>query len=200
MPLHPLELSITPGAWPAFRVRRKNKKFLALSKQILERDYETCQFCGFQASDYQEVVNLDRDYRRNTRENMITACCFCAQCHFIDGIGGEQFGGGNLIYLPEMTQPEINSLCHVLFCAIANKTGYRESAQNLYRSFKFRAQHVEESYGKGASDPGVLVRMMMETNMDAPDKQVAILKDLRLLPSRAKFKEQIEHWARTANG
>ncbi len=78
---------------------------------------------------------------------------FCSQCYFLESVGVGGYGGGNLIYLPELTQAELNSLCHVLFCAISNDTGYKNSAQTIYRSFKFRTEAVEEKFGEGTSDP-----------------------------------------------
>lgn len=67
---------------------------------------------------------------------------------FIESVGVGGYGGGTLVYLPELSQAELNSLCHVLFCAITNDTGYKSSAQNIYRGFKFRSQMVEEKFGE----------------------------------------------------
>ena len=71
---------------------------------------------------------------------MITACCFCTQCLFLQAVGLDEMGGGQLIYLPEISQADLNSFCHVLFCAMENNTGYQDSAQSIYRSLKFRSQ------------------------------------------------------------
>ena len=86
---------------------------------------------------------------------MATSCCFCTQCLFLEAVGKNDYGGGTVIYLPEITQVELNGLCHVLFCAIANATNYRADAQTIYRSFKLRAQPVEEQIGEGMSNPNI---------------------------------------------
>ncbi len=106
--------------------------------------------------------------------------------------------GGTLIYLPELSQPELNSLCHVLFCAITNDTGYKSSAQNIYRSFKFRSQIVEEKYGEGTSDPAIFGQLIIDSNITSKDVSESLFKNIRLLPSRAKFRKQIERWAASA--
>jgi intracellular multiplication protein IcmJ len=127
-----------------------------------------------------------------------TSCCFCAQCFFIESVGVGGYGGGTLIYLPELTQAELNSLCHVLFCAITNDTGYKNSAQTIYRSFKFRAQIVEDKFGEGTSDPSIFGHLLIDSGPIKDENMAEIFKNIRLLPSRAKFRKQIEHWAASA--
>jgi len=195
---HELQLRAQPGVWRLFATRREDPKFKEFMKKVFERDDYVCQFCGFQAHDFQEVVNLDHDYKHNTLSNMVTSCVFCAQCMFLESVGAGDFGGGTLIYLPEVSQTELNSFCHVLFCAMANDTGYKGTAQSIYRSFKFRYQLVEKEFGEGSSDPAVFGQLLADNPSVTPDKMRSMLKDIRLLPSRAKFKKQIEHWAVTA--
>lgn len=194
MPFHPLQLDAKSGNWRLFAARKADPAFRKFSEKVWQRDNYTCQFCGFQARIYQEIVNLDRNYRNNKIDNLTTACCFCTQCLFLEAVGKSDYGGGTLIYLPEMTQPELDGLCHVLFCAIANATNYRADAQSVYRSLKLRAQPVEEKLGEGMSQPAVLGQLLIET--DTPSE--IILQDLRLLPSRSKFNQQIEDWAKAA--
>jgi len=39
---------------------------------------------------------------------------------FLESVGVGGYGGGALVYIPEIEQVELNVLCHVLFCAITN--------------------------------------------------------------------------------
>ncbi len=196
--MHELQLAVNLMGWRIFIRRREDKAFLPVVEKIMLRDSYTCQYCGFQAKEYQEIVNADGNYANNKFSNLLTACCFCAQCLFIESIALDEMGGGQLIYLPEMTQAEVNSFCHVLFCAMGNGTGYQESAQSIYRSFKFRSQPIENKYGAGTSNPSVLGQLILEYQASHPDSGSAILKDLRLLPSYTKFKVQLEAWAAAA--
>lgn len=193
-----LQLAVNLMGWRIYIRRRDDKAFLPVAEKILLRDSYTCQFCGFQAKEYQEIVNADGNYANNKFSNLITSCCFCAQCLFIESIALDEMGGGQLIYLPEMTQAEVNSFCHVLFCAMGNGTGYQDSAQSIYRSFKFRSQPIENKYGAGTSNPAVLGQLILERQAKHPDSKRNILKDLRLLPSYTKFKVQLEAWAAAA--
>jgi intracellular multiplication protein IcmJ len=193
-----LKLLATPGSWRLYSARKVDERFKSYEQKVLQRDRYTCQFCGFQARLFQEVVNLDNNYSNNKLPNLVTACCFCAQCFFIESVGVGGYGGGTLIYLPELTQTELNSLCHVLFCAITNDTGYKSSAQNIYRGFKFRSQLVEEKFGEGTSDPAIFGQLMIDAGVNDEERRSQLFKNILLLPSRAKFRKQIEKWAASA--
>ncbi len=190
-----IQLKASAGAWRLYSARQADPRFKAFQKKVFERDQFTCRFCGFQARELQEVINLDGNYTHNKLSNLATSCCFCAQCFFIESVGVGGYGGGSLIYLPELLQSELNSLCHVLFCAITNDTGYKSTAQSIYRSLKFRTQPVEEKFGEGSSDPAVFGRLLIDSGYVDRDESDSIFRDVRLLPSRAKFRKQIEKWA-----
>lgn len=193
-----LKLMATPGSWRLYSARKVDERFKAHELKVFQRDKYTCQFCGFQARLYQEIVNVDCNYNNNRMSNLVTACCFCAQCFFMESVGVGGYGGGTLIYLPEMTQAELNSMCHVLFCAITNDTGYKSSAQDIYRSFKFRSQIVEDKFGEGTSDPAIFGQLMIDAGVKDEKVRSQLMNNIRLLPSRAKFRMQIEKWAASA--
>jgi intracellular multiplication protein IcmJ len=196
--MHKLELAVNLTGWRIYMRRREDKAFLPVAKRIYERDNYTCQYCGFQAKEYQEIINLDGNYTNNKTSNMVTACCFCSQCFFLETIGLDEMGGGQLIFAPEMLQADVNSFCHVLFCAMGNGTGYQESAQAVYRGLKFRSQIIENKFGPGTSNPATFGQMILEYKFNNPEETVDILKDIRLLPSYTKFKVQLDAWAAAA--
>lgn len=196
--MHELELAVNLAGWRIFVRRKQDKAFLPVQQRVFDRDVYTCQYCGFQAKEYQEVVNADGNYNNNKLSNMLTACCFCSQCLFLQAVGIDEMGGGQLIYLPEMTQGDLNSFCHVLFCAMENNTGYQTSAQSIYRSLKFRSQIVENKFGSGTSNPSVMGQILIEYKEQVPDAKIDILKHLRLLPSHAKFRIQLDAWSKAA--
>jgi intracellular multiplication protein IcmJ len=190
-----ITLQATPNAWRLYASRQADPLFQEYAKRVFERDQYTCMFCGFRAIAYQEVINLDGNYTNNKLENLVTACCFCSQCFFLESVGVGGYGGGTLIYLPELTQAELNSLCHVLFCAINNDTGYKINAQTIYLNLKMRAQDIENKFGEGSSDPSTFGHLLIDTNASALQSYTDLMSGIRLLPSRAKFRQQIETWA-----
>ena len=194
-----LQLAVNLSGWRIFIRRKEDKAFLPVANKIYERDNYTCQYCGFQARRFQEVVNLDGNYTNNKFSNMITACCFCTQCLFLESVGVDEMGGGQVIYLPEMSQPDLDSFCHVLFCAMGNGTGYQDTAQAIYRSLKFRSQPVENKFGSGTSNPSALGQLFLEYQGSKHAAKIKdILTNLRLLPSYTKFKTQLDAWAEDA--
>ena len=195
MTKHELSIVAVPGAWRLYSARKADPKFQEIANKILNRDNYTCQYCGFKASRYQEVINIDSDYSNNSLNNMITACIFCSQCFFVESVGVGGYGGGTLIYMPEMNQAELNAMCHVLFCSITNDSGYKITAQSIYKSLRERAEAVEKKFGEGASNPAVLGQLVIEIGRKQQQNLNKIFADMRLLPSRAKFRRQIESWA-----
>jgi intracellular multiplication protein IcmJ len=97
-----------------------------------------------------------------------------------------------------MTQADLNVLCHVLFCAITNDTGYKATAQSIYLGFKIRSQQIEDKFGEGTSDPAIFGHLLIDSDLASHEKTTKILDGIRLLPSRARFRSQIESWAATA--
>jgi intracellular multiplication protein IcmJ len=197
--MYPLQLSVNPEGWRLYIARKADKAFLPLRDKVFKRDQSVCQFCGFQAQAYQEVINLDNDYRHNKLSNLATACCFCTQCLFFESVGQGGYGGGKLIYLPEMTQVELNSFCHVIFCAMMNGTNYQQMAENIYRSLRFRSQPIEDKYGIGMSNPNVFGQVLIESEAVGRKQLMQdVLLHLRLLPSYTKFRKQLSRWASLA--
>lgn len=196
--MHELQLAVNLPGWRLFVRRREDKAFQPIATRILDRDQYTCQFCGFQAKEFQEIVNLDGNYYNNKMSNMATSCCFCSQCLFLESVGLDDMSGGQLIYAPEISQADLNSFCHVLFCAMGNGTGYQDSAQTIYRSFKFRSQIIENKFGAATSNPATFGQLILEYEIQRPEAKVELLKDIRLLPSYTKFKVQLETWAKAA--
>ncbi len=194
----PLHLFASADSWRLFSSRKADPNFASFEKRVFERDEYKCRFCGFQAHQHQEVVNIDRNFRNNKFTNLATSCVFCAQCFFLESIGVGGFGGGILIYFPELTQNKINSICHVLFCAISNNSAYKTMAQNIYLNMKLRTSILEQKFGEGSSDPSTFGHLLIDSEHYGEQKIQQLLTGVRLLPSRAKFRTQIESWASKA--
>lgn len=193
----PLGLRASADSWRIFSARKMDKNFVAFERKVLERDNFACRFCGFQAQEHQEVVNLDGNFRNNKLENLVTSCIFCSQCFFLESVGPSGLGGGIIIYLPEITQNEVNSICHVLFCAISNNSAYKATAQNIYLNFKLRSSSIEQKFGEGSADPASFGHLLIDSKNESAKIQ-ELIQGVRLLPSRARFRAQIEKWAANA--
>lgn len=193
--LNNIELAATDSNWRLFMVRKADPAFLTFQKTVFKRDSYTCQYCGFRAKQYLEVVNLDGNYCNNLLKNLVTACSFCTQCFFLEAIGKGEFGGGTLIYLPEMAQGALNALCHVLFASIVMGGDYAPGARNIYRSFKLRSQVVEKELGEGLSNPALFGQLLIDSHIKTIDSlESALATKLRLLPDLGRSTLSVEAW------
>ncbi len=195
--LLPVTLTAQRGTWRLYSARKRNNSFLSIKKRVLQRDNYTCRFCGFFAKEFQEVVNIDQNYKNNKPENLATACCFCAQCFFIDAVGLDSNTGGNIVHIPEISQADLNNFCRVLYCSLDKESAYKGKLQAVYMSLKDRSKEVINCFGPDSSDPRVFGQGLLDASLSKDELQHEVLKHLRLLPSRKSFSVQIDYWKKT---
>jgi intracellular multiplication protein IcmJ len=85
-----------------------DRKFQSVRQPVLEACGNECEFCGHTSAKYQEVHHKDDDHANNKRENLFGSCPLCHQVFHL-GLAGMR-DGGVIVYLPEMTQAEVNQL------------------------------------------------------------------------------------------
>jgi intracellular multiplication protein IcmJ len=192
--LMPIHIAAQRGNWHLFKLRKHNKKFLEFEKKIFTRDNYTCNYCGFQSMEYQVIVNKDQNYRNNRASNLVTACPFCYQCFFLDALSNPDNGGGYIIFLPEINQADLNNFSRVLFSCLLKNAPYKGKLQTTYLSFKDRTKQTEEMFGPGSSDPGTFGQTLIDTGLSKKQLSHPILTQLRLLPERKFFEQQILYW------
>lgn len=191
MVLQDIQLAASDSNWRLFMLRKADSAFLNFQHKVHIRDQFSCQYCGFKSKEHLEVINADGNYRNNRIDNLVTACQLCAQCFFLESIGKGDFGGGTLIYLPEMTQGQLNAMIHVLFTNFALNS-FSTEARNIYRGFKLRSQPVEKILGEGMSNAALFGRLWVDANLNADDSlQKNLLVSLRLLPELSRFTHMI---------
>lgn len=195
--LLPIRITAIKGNWRLYQLRKKNKKFLLLKKNVLKRDKYNCRYCGFFAKEYQEVINIDQNYRNNHIDNLATACVFCAQCFFVDSLGMSNESGGHIIYLPEMSQASLNNICRVLFCSADKDSAYRGRLKAVVLSLQDRTKEVQNCFGPQADDPKVFGQAWIDAKLPPHAQQHDVLNNLRLLPNKHAFKTQIDYWKKT---
>lgn len=193
-----LMLSATRASWqiPAHHGTEQDgaEAMKSARPKVLERDKHTCRFCGFKAQKWQEVHHINDDHTNLTLSNLATACAFCHQCFHL-GLAGST-AGGSLIWLPEMSQIELNHLCRALFVAMMDDKGkVYAAASGLYMSLESRGVFMEQHFAAGASDPGVMGQAFLKMKPEAYLKRADFLKNIRLLPHRSRFEPQVKYWA-----
>jgi intracellular multiplication protein IcmJ len=191
-----LSLQANDRGWRLFLLRRDDPSFEQFKQKVLKRDHYTCYYCNFVSTQHMEVVNIDGNYSKNKMANMATACPYCTQCHFIQAIGDHGFGGGVLIHLPQLTQIQLNALCHALFSDLVNSPARYTNSKSVYRELKLLAQPVEKKLGEGMSSPSLYGQLLIENaseKMDAFNEN--LMATIRLLPRLEKFTTFIQDYA-----
>lgn len=179
--------------WKFFWGRRQDARFKAVAQKVFERDQFACQYCGVTAKSHLEVINADGNYRNNKSSNLVTACPFCSQCFFLESIGVGSFGGGSLIYLPEISQPQLNALCHVLFASTESLDSLSAQAETILRDFKFRSIPIEKTFGEGMSEAAKFGAVLLNSQLSLVARS-HVLRAVRLLPQKSRFEHVVKTW------
>ena len=188
MPLT-LIIGANSDGWSIFTRRRNDAEFQKNAALLYKRDNYTCQYCGFKAEKFQDIVNVDGNYKNSTKKNMVTSCRFCTMSQFL-GCGA---AGGKIIYFPELSQAELNNFVRVLFCSMAMHSEYADSAKSLYRNFRNRTQAVEQIFGEGSSEAEVFGQTLIDAG--PAETQREALQNFRWLPNKSNYEKIIEYWA-----
>jgi len=197
MDLLPITLSAKRANWQRFMSRKANKTFLSIRDKILNRDDYACRYCGFQSKQYQEIVNIDQNYENNHLDNLATACQFCSQCFFLESIGLDGKSGATLIFLPEISQSDLNHFCRTLFCSMLREAPYKGKLQAAYLSLMDRSKPIEEIFGPGSENPLIFGQALIDSSLTAAQQNHPIFQELKLLPTRKFYKVQSEYWKST---
>ncbi len=142
------------------------------AEKILKSDNYTCRFCGFQSAQYQRVVPFEANY--------VTACSFCELVMSLERAG--LMGSGLLIWLPEITQAELNHIARAIYVAKASEDGELvDAAARALDALTARRTDVKKRLG--TDDPLVLATAFHESLTPQERKAAAHrMEGVRLLP------------------
>jgi len=142
------------------------------AEQILKRDDFTCRFCGFRAVQYQRIVPTEKGY--------VTACSFCEQVVALERAG--VMGGGVLIWLPELTQAELNHIARGIYVARSFESGEVVDVAN--RALDALMNRRTEAKKRLGSDDPLLLATVLHENLTAAERTTALakLEGIRLMP------------------
>lgn len=152
----------------------KGSQLKTQTEKILKRDDYTCRFCGFRSKQYQRVIPY-----ADKKEEHVTACSFCEQCLLLERAG--MMGTGVLIWLPEISQAELNHMARAIY--VARSTDDPLAAQATRALDALMARRADAKKRLGSDDPLLLATVMHESLTDeelrkANDK----LDGIKLMP------------------
>ncbi|MDD3182885.1 MAG: hypothetical protein PHD48_08805 [Alphaproteobacteria bacterium] len=178
MTLLPISLGVRrgPDASGAARGRGPTK---AQTEKTLARDSFTCRCCGFESKKYQRTIPLSCVSPSGKEGELITVCTFCEMTANLDRAG--LAGAGSLVWLPELTQAELNNIVRALY--IARDSDVPTLSKAAVRSLEIlTARRAEAKKRLGTDDPLLLATALFEQVDDkAYASRVTKLEGVRFL-------------------
>jgi intracellular multiplication protein IcmJ len=162
-----------------------------------------------------EIHNIDGDHTNNTQENLVPACELCHSPFHLDIVSRKwPSDPGKIIFLPEMTQTELNNLLQAIFYSMAmqrmNPSVAPEQLSDIqdqsllnghtvYFNLIKRAELVERN-GAGEvvrpqlSSPLVMARVLSDMDDETYARRDVLLSGCRYLPPMDYFLDQAAKW------
>lgn len=141
---------------------RGRKKEKSLSKerkqQILDRDDNTCQCCGFKSKKYQEILFKNGDYDDMSDDNLVTTCIFCNQCFNLDQVNVMR--SGVLLWLPEIAQADLHHIARAIYVARISQGPVADAARKSLDFLMQRREVLRERIG--TDDPYILSTVLKD--------------------------------------
>jgi intracellular multiplication protein IcmJ len=153
-------------------------------EDVWREDDFVCQFCGFRAEKYQRIVAGNW---AGQQRSALTACIFCEQCFALETVG--VVGAGYLVWLPEISQAELNHLCRAIYLARGQSDDLAARAQTALDALMARRGEAKKRLG---SDEPLLLGTALLENLE-PEEYAARgkkLNGIRLLPLNRRLVTQ----------
>lgn len=178
------------------------KKHKEVWDKVWLRDKHTCYYCGFVSKKHQEIHHLNDDHDDNSMDNLVTVCPLCHQNFHLDS--ASTTNGGKIIWLPEISQQELNYLCRAIFIAIEEAEqaeleqreviGFAKIARMLESSLVERTLIVEQHIQPTSSDPANFANALINMTEEQYDKRAQFLGPFKLLHLKSRFSVQTKYW------
>ncbi len=153
------------------------------AERVLHRDGFACRCCGFTSRKFQRVIPWAASAEEG-EGGFITVCTFCESCQELDRAG--LAGTGTLIWLPEMSQAELNHLARAIYVARATSDPLAAAASRALEILLGRRTEAKKRLG---TDDPLLLATALQENVDEKTyaARAAKLEGVRFLPADRFF-------------
>ena len=150
-----------------------------IKPKILERDKNTCRFCGFKADKYQQILIINQNPEDLRPANLATACIFCHQCFILDRVSAMRSGA--LIWCPEISQGELNQIAKAIYIARISQGPMADAARKTLDILMARR---EEAKSRLSSDDPFILATVLKDYLGGKSyaARTTKLEGIRLLP------------------
>ena len=170
----------------------KSKPMMKWRSMVLERDNHTCQGCGWRALKFQEIHHRDHDHNNFRESNLETLCPLCHQ--LFHPATASISGGGQMIWMPEMSQVHLNRLLFPLFAIMRSGPTHPAYAVSkaVWGLLEMRKVFLENQIGR--SDPGVFGQMMLNMTPSDYQQRSQSMGAIKMLANPSRFETEIDYW------
>lgn len=170
----------------------KSKVMTKVRDNVLKRDNYTCQGCGWKSLQYQEIHHRDHDHSNFKERNLETLCPLCHQ--LFHPASASISGGGYMLWLPEVSQEELNRLLIGLFVVLksGNSNPLFQIAKNVWGILENRKVFLENQIGR--SDPGVFGQLLLQFSPEEYANRGKSMSAIKMLANPSRFETEIDYW------
>lgn len=170
----------------------KTKAMKKSRDKILERDGHVCQGCGWKSLQFQEIHHINGDHSDFRDKNLETLCPLCHQV--FHPASASISGGAYMIWLPEISQIELNRLLFPLFSVLKTGTSHPmfSVAKAVWGLLEMRRVYLENQIGK--SDPGIFGQMLLNLSPQDYEARTESLSAIKMLANPTRFETEIDYW------
>jgi intracellular multiplication protein IcmJ len=150
-----------------------------MRQQALQRDDNTCRYCGFQSRKYQEVNFIGKGDKAKGADDYATACTFCYQCFHLERVNAMQSGA--VIWLPEIGQATLHHVCRAIYVARISQGPMADAARDAMEALLARKEEAKNRLG--TDSPRILATVLQDfLEISEYKNRLNKLKGFRVLP------------------
>jgi intracellular multiplication protein IcmJ len=188
-------LSVIRANYPDRQQEMKDAAFLKAARNTLIRQKGVCTKCAFSAGKFSRVIEPNNSYGHINESTLETVCAFCFYAHRLE-LADER---ARIIYLPEIDQVQLNYIVHGCWSILSREdeleNSFCYSVRTSLSLLLERTEPVEMAFNsKLASHPKHLAQMLKSCTDEEYAARDVILKDMRLLPIRQGFEDELTYW------
>lgn len=146
---------------------------------VLQRDDNTCRYCGFQSKKYQEINFAGKTAKATGADDYVTACTFCYQCFHLERI--DRMQSGAVIWLPEIGQAALHYICRAIYVARISQGPMADAARDSLEALLARREEAKNRLG---TDGTKILSTVLQDFLEAGEykNRHEKLKGFRILP------------------
>jgi hypothetical protein len=176
-------------------------------KSVHIKNKYACHLCGFKAKKHQRIIDLNGFYKEGDKmSNFVTVCPLCEVPNRLSKFGNREIGG--LVYIPELTQSEINHIYHIYWGTLNfpemtekhqkefdDKDGtFADLLDSFITMIEKRNKTAIQMYGDGINDFVTVANIMFNLPKKNYTNRDKIFRHLRFIPNKDFFKKEREYY------